>query len=99
MTQGLVYFARKLKACWNVLPLTDHGGASCQRCLGALEEAVGRAHAHDGRLQPCVDVDAPRHHQLPVGIDGPRATGNYQVFSDLSGKEIKISSYLATTLK
>lgn len=74
-----------------MLPLTDHGGASCQRCLGALEEAVGRAHAQDGRPQPRVDVDAPRHHQLPVGIDDPGATGNDQVLSNLSGKEIKIS--------
>lgn len=75
-----------------MLPLTDHGGASCQRCLGALEEAVGRAHAHGGRLQPRVHVNAPRQHQQPVGIDGPRAPGHGQVLPDLSARETKTSS-------
>lgn len=91
MIRGLVYFARKGSSLLGWAPLTDHGGASCQRCPGALEEAVGRAHAHGGRLQPRVDIDAPWHHQLPVGIDGPRATRDYQVLSDLPGKEMKIS--------
>lgn len=82
-----------------LLRLTDHGGASGQRCFCALVEVISRGHPHDGHLQPGMDVDPPRHDELAVGINCLDTTGNKQVFSNLSENGIKISRSLSTALK
>lgn len=63
--------------------LTDHGGSSGQRRLGALVEVVGGRHASVGHLEARVHVDAARHQHAAVGVDGFDAAGHDEVLPDL----------------
>ncbi|KAK2099262.1 hypothetical protein P7K49_024713 [Saguinus oedipus] len=80
---------RRDGSCWLPLQrraqaLTDHGGPSCQCCLGALTEVVSRGHAQDGHLQPCVDVNSTGKDHQAMGVNGLDAPRDDEVFSDLS---------------
>lgn len=67
-----------------MVELTDHGGASCQRCLGALVEVIRRCHAAIWHLETRVYIDAAWHQHATVGIDGFHPTWHDEVFPNLS---------------
>lgn len=66
------------------MQLTDHGGASSQRCLGALVEVIRRRHATIWHLETRVHIDAAWHQHATVGVNGFHPTGHNEVFPNLS---------------
>lgn len=74
-------------------PLTYHGGPSRESSLGPLAEVVSRSHAQDGHLQPRVHIHAAWQHRQAVGIDGFDASGDNEVFSNLSESNRNFTGY------
>ena len=72
--------------------LTDHGGASGQRGLGALVEVVGGRHSSIRHLEARVHVDAARHQHAAVRVDGFHPAGHDEIFPNLS-EEKNVRSY------
>lgn len=66
------------------MELTDHGGASRQRCLGALVKVVRRRHTAIWHLETRVHIDAARHQHAPMGVDGFHPAGHNEVLPNLS---------------
>lgn len=67
--------------------LTDHGGASSQGCLGALQEVVHWPRAQVGLHQAGVDVDPPGYDHAAVGLDHLDIAGHGQVLPNLPEKD------------
>lgn len=69
--------------------LTDHGGASSQSCLGALQEVVHWPRAQVGLHQAGVDVYPPRDHHASTGLNHLDIARYEQVFPNLPIKDKK----------
>lgn len=95
LTHFWIFCCRQQGLC--AQQLTDHGGASGQRRLGALVEVISGGHAPIGHLETSVHIDATGHQHPTMGIDGFYPTGHNEVFPDLSELKRKATFKLLIT--
>lgn len=67
--------------------LTDHGGATSQRCFGSLEEVVSRHHPIAWFLEAGVDINAPWYYHPAMSLNGLHTTGHNEILTNLPVRE------------